>query len=81
MGSALGIGLALLINVFNFPLYLLSGGMLPGWDMFAPRMMEEIELRSFTYRHSKTSVRKAILGNEAGLFGAAYQPFQAREDR
>lgn len=81
MGSALGIALALLINVFNFPLYLLSGGMLPGWDMFAPKMMEEIQLRSFTFRHSKTRVEKAILGNEAGLFGAAYLPFQLREVR
>ncbi|HLJ17396.1 MAG TPA: ROK family protein [Bryobacteraceae bacterium] len=81
MGSALGVALALLINIFNFPLYLLSGGMLPSWDMFAPKMMEEIELRSFTYRHAKTRVEKAILGNEAGLFGAAYLPFQAREGR
>ncbi|MGH9664943.1 MAG: ROK family protein, partial [Bryobacteraceae bacterium] len=81
MGSALGVALALLINIFNFPLYLLSGGMLPGWDMFAPKMMEEIERRSFTYRNSATRVEKAILGNEAGLFGAAYLPFQALEVR
>src|SRR5258707_8015266 len=36
MGQALGIGIATLINIFNFPLYLLSGGMLPAWDLFAP---------------------------------------------
>src|SRR5574340_743099 len=29
MGEALGMALAMLVNAFNFPLYLLSGGMLP----------------------------------------------------
>jgi len=74
MGSALGVALANLINIFNYPLYLLSGGVLPAWDLFAPSMMNEIELRSFTFRNSKTEVGKAILGAEAGLFGAAYLP-------
>lgn len=76
MGWALGIGLANLINIFNYPLYLLSGGMLPAWDMFAPTMMEEITKRSFTFRNSKTRVERATLGGEAGLIGAAYLPFQ-----
>jgi glucokinase len=76
MGRALGIALAMLINIFNYPLYLLSGGMLPAWEFFAPAMLGEIELRSFTYRHAPTRIEKAILGNEAGLYGAAYLPFQ-----
>ena len=76
MGSALGIAIGNLINIFNFPLYLLSGGPLPAWDLFAPPMMAEIERRSFTFRNAKptTRVERAILGNEAGLFGAAYLP-------
>jgi glucokinase len=76
MGMALGIALANLINVFNFPLYLLSGGVLAAWDEFAPSMFREIERRSFTYRNAKTSVSKALLGSEAGLYGAAYLPLQ-----
>ena len=75
MGWALGIGIANLINIFNYPLYLLSGGVLPAWDMFAPTMMEEITKRSFTFRNSKTRVERATLGNQAGLVGAAYLPF------
>jgi glucokinase len=74
MGSALGIALANLINIFNYPLYLLSGGMLPAWDLFAPAMMAEVERRSFTFRNAPTKIDKAILGNEAGLYGAAYLP-------
>lgn len=79
MGSALGVALASLINIFNFPLYLLSGGVLAAWDMFAPAMMAEIRTRSFTFRHAPTRVEKAVLGNQAGLFGAAYLPLQNRE--
>ncbi len=74
MGRALGIAIGNLINIFNFPLYLLSGGPLPAWDLFAPSMMSEIEVRSFTFRNTKTRVEKATLGSEAGLFGAAYLP-------
>ena len=72
----LGIAIANLINTFNFPLYLLSGGMLPAWDYFAPAMLEEVSRRSFTFRNSETRIEKAKLGNLAGLYGAAYLPLQ-----
>lgn len=76
MGQTLGIALANLINIFNFPLYLLSGGVLAAWDQFAPAMLDQVQKRSFTYRKVKTTIAKATLGNEAGLYGAAYLPFQ-----
>jgi len=79
MGRYLGIALATLVNIFNFPLYLLSGGPLPAWEFFAPAMLEEARWRSFTFRHAETKVEKAILGNEAGLFGAAYLPIIERK--
>ncbi|MBM3786062.1 MAG: ROK family protein [Acidobacteria bacterium] len=79
MGRALGIALATLINTFNFPLYLLSGGMLPAWNLFFPPLEEQVKLRSFTYRNTRTRIEQATLGNQAGLIGAAYLPFQAME--
>lgn len=75
VGESLGVALANLVNAFNFPLYLLSGGMLGAWDLFAPTMFEVVRWRSFTYRASKTRIEKASLGNEAGLYGAAYLPW------
>jgi len=75
MGRALGIALASLINAFNFPLYLVSGGPLPAWDLFSPKMFQEIERRSFTFSRTGTRVERAVLGADAGLFGAAYLPF------
>jgi glucokinase len=78
MGAALGIGLANYIQIFNFPLYLLSGGVLPAWDFFAPAMFREVEERSLTYRSTNTRIEKATLGSDAGLFGAACLPFEAQ---
>ncbi len=75
MGEALGVALAMLVNAFNAPLYLLSGGVLGAWDLFAPAMLEQVRLRSFTFRTTDTRIEKATLGNEAGLYGAAYLPW------
>jgi glucokinase len=75
MGEALGTALAMMVNTFNFPLYLLSGGVLPAWEFFAPPMLEELRRRSFTFRTTNTRVEKATLGNEAGLYGATYLPW------
>ncbi len=79
-GRALGIAIASLINVFNFPLYLLSGGPLPAWDFFAPSMFAEVNKRSFTFARTGTRIEKGLLGGDAGLYGAAYLPLQ-REER
>lgn len=76
MGRALGIAIANLINVFNFPLYLVSGGPLPAWNFFAPTMFAEVKRRSFIYGRTGTRIEKALLGADAGLYGAAYLPFQ-----
>ena len=59
MGTMLGIAVANLINIFNFPLYLLSGGVLAGWDEFAPSMMAEVQKRSFTYPKHENPDRKS----------------------
>ena len=77
VGEALGMAMAALINTFNFPLYLLSGGMLPAWELFAPHMMRVAMQRSFTFRAtaSETRIAQATLGNLAGLYGAAYLPW------
>ncbi len=74
MGQSLGQALAMLVNIFNYPLYLLSGGMLPAWDLFAPALLAEVRRRSYNFRATNTRIEKATLGNEAGLYGAAYLP-------
>jgi glucokinase len=77
VGTSLGTLLAYLINTFNFPLYLLGGGMTGAWDLFQPPMLAELERRSFIYRKNAPRIERTALGGDAGLFGAAYLPFQA----
>jgi glucokinase len=75
VGRALGIAIANLANLLNYPLFLLSGGPLAAWDQFAPSMFAEVNKRSFVFRDSRARIEKAILGSNAGLLGAAYLPF------
>ena len=60
VGQALGVALATLVNTFNFPLYLLSGGVLAAWDLFAPPMLEEVRRRSFTFRSTHTRIENRL---------------------
>jgi glucokinase len=88
VGTALGIGLGALVNTLNLPLYVIGGGTSAAWDLFAPRMMDELRLRSYVYRLTapndeesrsrsprKTHVVRAELGSEAGILGACLLPF------
>src|SRR5262245_17240409 len=88
VGRALGVVLADLVNVFNVPMYVIGGGVASAWEAFAPTMMEELERRSFVYRATapkpnqpsqakKTVVTRALLGSDAGLYGAARLPMVA----
>jgi glucokinase len=88
VGTALGIGLGALVNTLNLPLYVIGGGMSAAWELFAPRMMEELRMRSYVYRLNepteeesrmrsprKTHVVRAELGSDAGILGACLLPF------
>jgi hypothetical protein len=49
---------------------------LAAWDLFTPVMLDEVRKRSFTFSRTNARIEKGILGNEAGLYGAAYLPRQ-----
>jgi len=87
VGTALGIGVGALVNTLNLPLYVIGGGVSAAWDLFAPRMMEELRMRSYVYRLTapsevesrqrsprKTHVVRAELGSDAGILGACLLP-------
>jgi glucokinase len=81
VGWALGIVIADLANIFNAPMYVIGGGVSSAWEAFAPTMLEEIRKRSFVYgattpadsapKRGTTIVTRALLGSDAGLYGAA----------
>ena len=86
-GRSLGICLAGLINILNFPLYVVGGGVANSWDLLSPSLFEELERRSYVYSLTApgraasagmpgggTRVLPARLGAEAGLMGACILP-------
>jgi len=86
-GRSLGICLAGLINIFNFPLYVVGGGVANSWGLLSPSLFEELERRSYVYALTApgraassgmpgggTRVLPARLGAEAGLMGACILP-------
>jgi glucokinase len=85
-GKYLGMALAMLVNVLNLPLYVIGGGVVSGWDLFAPQMIEELRRLSYIYALTdpgkdssfvagKTYVVPAATGPDAGLLGAAMLPY------
>ncbi|HZD30366.1 MAG TPA: ROK family protein [Candidatus Angelobacter sp.] len=83
VGRALGIGIGAMVNALNLPMYVIGGGVSSAWDAFAPAMFEEMKFRSSIYSltspdrvgHDKgTIVTRALLGSDAGLYGAARLP-------
>jgi glucokinase len=82
-GRYLGLLLAGLVNVLNLEMYVIGGGASSAWDAFAPSMFEELRQRSIVYAltapadsaesrsERKTIITRALLGSDAGLYGAA----------
>jgi glucokinase len=50
VGKALGTVIADMVNIFNFPMYVIGGGVASAWDEFAPLMLETVGRNSFVYR-------------------------------
>jgi glucokinase len=69
VGHSLGIVIADLVNIFNFPMYVIGGGVASAWDAFAPAMMETVRKNSFVYRATaptesapEGNVRRDVVG-------------------
>jgi len=85
VGRSLGVVIADLVNVFNLHMYVVGGGVASAWEAFSPSLIAEVERRSFVYRATapvpdqpptvkKTLITRALLGSDAGLYGAARLP-------
>jgi len=59
VGKALGTVIADMVNIFNFPMYVVGGGVASAWDAFAPSMLETIGRNSFVYRNTAPYVNAA----------------------
>jgi len=81
-GRYLGLLLAGLVNVLNLEMYVIGGGASSAWDAFAPSMFEKLRQCSIVYgatapadplksMERQTVITPALLGSDAGLYGAA----------
>jgi len=88
VGRALAIGIGGMVNALNLPMYVIGGGVASAWEAFAPTMFEEMKVRSSIYSITApedvrqggkhTVVTIALLGSDAGLYGAARLPMLTR---
>ncbi|MBN2198404.1 MAG: ROK family protein [Candidatus Aminicenantes bacterium] len=70
-GTYLGIALGIVINMLNPEKIVLGGGVMTTGDFLLPPAVEEAARRSYRASFACCSIEKALLGNDAGLIGAA----------
>ncbi len=71
MGRMLGIGIASLINIFNPERIVVGGGVKDAWPLFIGATREEIMKRAFAVPAKRTEIVPSLLGDDAGMVGAA----------
>ncbi len=76
MGRYLGIGIANLINIFNPEMVVIGGGVKDAWTLFINATRAEIRKRAFEYPAERTRIVPSMLGDDAGMVGAAAVAFQ-----
>jgi glucokinase len=75
MGQYLGIALAGLINVLNPEVIVIGGGVAAGWDLFIGHVGDEIGKRAYCEPAKRAKLVRALLGDDAGILGAARVAF------
>jgi glucokinase len=90
VGRALGLAIASMVNAMNVGLFVIGGGASSAWEAFAPTMFDEVRKRSYIYKYTTaedgtgiggrkrvTVIKRAELGGDGGLYGAARLPMLA----
>lgn len=76
MGTMLGIGIANLINIFNPERVVIGGGVKDAWPLFIDSVREEVTRRAFEVPARRTQIVPSLLGDDAGMVGAAAAALQ-----
>lgn len=71
MGYYLGIGIASLTNVLGIETFVLGGGVAQAWDFFIDPAKKELGERTYRETAKAVRIKKALLGDNAGLVGCA----------
>ncbi len=76
-GRMLAVPVSYLINVFNPEVVIFGGAISGAWKFFAPTLKKEVYRWAFRSIAHQAKLKKATLGNRAGVFGAAKLGFDA----
>lgn len=71
MGYHLGLGISILVQLFDPERIVIGGGMSRAWDLFYCPMMESVRSNTYEVLSENLQVIPALLGDKAGVFGAA----------
>ncbi len=72
LGKNLGVGIASLANILNVEMVIIGGGLSNAWDLFIEDTKKEVKKRALTAPGERLKIKKAVLGDDAGIFGACY---------
>ena len=76
-GTALGIGMASLVNILNVEMIVLGGGVSLAWDLFIDRAVDELKKRALRAPAERVKVMKSVQGDDEGIMGASYLAINA----
>ncbi|MEZ5424002.1 MAG: ROK family protein [Pyrinomonadaceae bacterium] len=76
MGSSLGFGLAIINNLLSPEIFVVGGGVANGWAQFFEPVTAALIENSLPDRGSRVKIVRALLGDDAGVLGAAKYTFQ-----
>lgn len=70
-GRYLGIGIANIVNCMSPEAVVLSGGLTGAWDLYVQEAVREASRRALKELFDQVTILPALLGDDAGLIGAA----------
>ncbi len=79
-GTALGIGMASLVNILNVEMIVIGGGVSQAWEMFIGKALAELKRRALRAPAERVKVMKSVLGDDEGIIGASYLALNAGKE-
>ena len=71
-GANLGVAISTLVNVLNVKTVVVGGGLSGAWELFIGKTVEEVKRRCLGGAGRELQIKKASLGDNAGVLGACY---------
>ena len=78
-GTMLGIAIANIVNLLNPEAVCIAGGLTPAFGLLVGPLRETVKQRAFKLASVDLEIVPAILGGDAGLFGAANAAWERRD--